>query len=277
MGARSQAGCGFEALAASSSRKSWLLRNRNRLGCSRCDAPPIIKVTTTEGAIDDSFPITADRPDGPNIFSTEHAVVAPVSDPHLAVPVAGRPTVAFPTTAFEAWTTGANAEAGAPSSRARSGQTPVFLRVYGGLGSTAGVTGVGLARGVAARPFRRQNMEVEGDLSVFHYSNRVFGAGTTSNVVEFTGDFLYNFELSGQKLVPFAGGGLVLGHGSAEENNFFREGLSLGSGGAAGVDLTGGVQLPLSGHTAFRAELHVHGYAGGSAVIVLGGLSFRLN
>src|SRR5712692_2236777 len=82
-----------------------------------------------------TLPITADRPDGPNIFSTEHAVVAPVSDPHLAVPVAGRPTVAFPTTAFEAWTTGANAEAGAPSSRARSGQTPVFLRVYGGLGS----------------------------------------------------------------------------------------------------------------------------------------------
>jgi hypothetical protein len=200
-----------------------------------------------------TLPIAVDRLDGPNISSTENAVVVAT------------------------WTTGASGEVGAPSSRGRSRQTPLFLRVYGGLGSTAGVTGVGLAGGVAARPFRRQNMEVEGDLSFFHYSNTVFATGATANVVEFTGDFLYNFVLSGQKLVPFVGGGLVLGHGSAEENNFFREGLSLGSGSAAGVDLTGGVHLPLSGHTAFRGQLHIHGYSGGSAVIVMGGLSFRLN
>jgi len=169
-----------------------------------------------------------------------------------------------------------SAEAGAPPSKGRSGQTPLFLRFYVGVGSTADVTGVGLAGGVAARPFRRQNMEVEGDLSVFHYSNTVFGRDATANVVEFTGDFLYNFRLSRQKLVPFAGGGLVVGHGSGGVNHFFGEGFDLGSAGAAGIDLVGGVQLPVSGETAFRGELHVHGYAGGSAVIVSGGLSFRL-
>src|SRR5262249_39889272 len=96
--------------------------------------------------------ISADRWDNPNLFSTAHEAVLDVSDPRppcSAVHVRTILTASTPT--VQATATSARIDMIAPPSRGGSGRVPLFLRVYGGLGSTGDLTGPGVAGGVAAR------------------------------------------------------------------------------------------------------------------------------
>jgi hypothetical protein len=127
-------------------------------------------------------------------------------------------------------------------------------------------------------------MELQTDFFFSHDSGSstdITYVGTTTNVsgsgnaYVFSGNYLYNFERPGTKVSPFAGAGLGLAYVSGRASGLI-DGQSFvvsASTAEAGLQLLGGVQVPINGRRAFRGELRVGLYSG-TVVSVLGGLAF---
>jgi hypothetical protein len=162
------------------------------------------------------------------------------------------------------------------------------IRVFGGLWSGYSTTGFGGGAGVALRPFSIQELELEIDGGFAHqnlgnnyeyaYAGGSYGVGSTSlNLIQGSGNVLYNFKLANQSFTLFAGGGIEYSHESVSSPATVTVpgagvvAVSDGSFGFNGVGFQaiGGIEKPISGRRAVRVQLRA-----GNGVLVLGGLSF---
>lgn len=165
----------------------------------------------------------------------------------------------------------------APQSTVSAAERQYFVRLHGGLVSVFDTTGFGFGGGGAGRFPGGRAAEIQGDALYARLSESAFGLTANISFLQISGNYLHNFVQSTPSFTPFAGGGLVFSRTSVSISDsllddFFLENVFQGS--KLGVQLLGGIQLPMSDKTAFRGELRIGLYSGGSSVSVLGGISF---
>jgi Bacterial SH3 domain len=197
--------------------------------------------------------------------------VVPGGTPNAATPAPAAPPSNAPAPAAPRAAT----QSKASSSGSTGGDRKVFIRPFGGLWSGYSATGFGGGVGVALRPFSIPELELEIDGAYAHQSLDAFVyLGTdyswSANLIQGSGNVLYNFKLPNSSFTPFAGGGLQYSH----ETFSYPSGLpgvvfpDYGFNGI-GFQVIGGVEKPINDSMAWRFQ-----FRAGNGLMVLAGVSF---
>jgi hypothetical protein len=162
-----------------------------------------------------------------------------------------------------------------PSGPTLTNDRKFFIRPFAGLWTGYSTTGFGGGIGFASRPFSMPELELEIDVAVAHQSFDSFsylGRDYTwsANLIQGSGNVLYNFKLSNSSFTPFAGAGLQYSHESIHYPDIFS-GYSYPSYGFDGIGFQaiGGIEKPINDKRAWRFQIRA-----GNGVMLLAGLSF---
>ncbi len=169
-----------------------------------------------------------------------------------------------------------------PTGPAGGGDRKFFIRPFGGLWTGYSATGFGGGLGVALRPFPIEQLELEIDGDYAHQSFDTFAYlgrdyGWSQNMLQFSGNAVYNFKLPNLSFTPFAGLGLQYTHESINYPDIVGcgglcYGSSLAGYGFSGIgfQFMGGIELPINDSKAWRFQFR----EGTGGLMLLGGISF---
>ena len=162
----------------------------------------------------------------------------------------------------------------------RRGDRKFFIRPFGGLWTNTAPASA--AAWVALRPFPIEQLELEIDGDYAHQSFDSFAYlgrdyGWSQNMLQFSGNAVYNFKLPNLSFTPFAGLGLQYTHESINYPDIVGCGglcyvYSLTGYGFSGIgfQFMGGIELPINDSKAWRFQFR----EGTGGLMILGGISF---